>query len=290
MMWTGLIHLLVGNLIIGYVEGRLLSKLFGTAKRLSVGVLILANYASTWVGTLLLVGRLSNHPAVTLENLQVWIVVLVIAAFLLTLLIEYPFIWFLLRQRKQALQTALKAAFVIHGISYLLLFGWYGLNSQTSLLTELSLVPAAQLQTSERYTLYFLASDSGQPMRLNLPELKPTAIDQSEFLAIAPELNQTFGPVPKLTETTDWDYYANVFAGGGLTGLNRRTKSSVRFSLETPFIFWSISRAAHLSGDLLVFQLGRHQICLLDPKTKRIALIAKGKELVVHNAILEQPK
>jgi hypothetical protein len=39
---------------------------------------------------------------------------------------------------------------------------------------------------------------------------------------------------------------------------------------------WTIRNAVQIDGDRLVFQLGRDQICLLDPETQRIALIARG--------------
>jgi len=145
-MWTATLHLFIGNLIIGYIEARLLSHFFHTVRWKSIGPLILANYASAWAGVILLMGYSPSYLDITIENVQPWLLILTILTFLLTLLIEYPFFWFLLRPRKQAIQTAVKATLLIHGISYLLLFGWYSSNSQTSLLTQVRLVPAAQLQ------------------------------------------------------------------------------------------------------------------------------------------------
>jgi uncharacterized protein YhhL (DUF1145 family) len=244
-------------------------------------VLILANYTSAWAGMLLLGGRLSRQPDVTLENVQIWLGIFAILAFLLTLVIEYPCFWWLLRQRQRSWQTALKATLLIHGISYLLLFGWYSLSSQTSLLTQLSVVPAAQLQPSDSYTLYYLNPEGTQALRSDLTGANPVAIAQTDFEAVAPETPQVFGPVPRLAATTDWDYYTSVFAGGGFSGINRTTRESVHFALETPFALWSISHATHLTGDLVVFQLGRDQICLLHPPTQRLALVARGKNPVV---------
>ncbi|MGG6297766.1 hypothetical protein ACQ4M4_25520 [Leptolyngbya sp. AN02str] len=281
LLWTGLLHLFLGNLILGYVEAGLLSRLFGVSRGRSLVVLILANYASAWAGALLLVNRLSHYSGITLENVQLWLGIFVILAFVLTLLIEYPFFWILLRQRKQAILTALKATLLIHGISYLLLFGWYGLNSQTSLLTQLTQVPGDQLQLSRDYTLHYLSLDETQAFRSDLGGANPEAMNREEFNALASELKSSFGPVPKLTEATEWDFYTNVFAGGGLSGYNRTTQERIQVSLETPFAVWAISHAAHLAGDVLVFQLGQDQICLLHLETHRIALIARGKHPVV---------
>jgi len=281
LMWTSFLHLFVGNLVLGYVEAGLLSRLFHTPRGRSLIVLILANYASAWGGALLLVNRLSRYSSITIENVQLWLGIFVALAFMLTLLIEYPFFWILLRQRQQAILTALKATLLIHGMSYLLLFGWYSANSQTSLLTQLNQVPAAQLQPSGDYTLHYLNSDETQAFRSDLDGTNFETMNREEFESLTADTSFSFGPVPKLTETTDWDFYAHVFAGGGLSGYNDTTQARTHWSLETPFVFWAISHATHLPGDLLVFQLGRDQICLLHPATQRIALIARGKHPVV---------
>lgn len=281
LMWTGLLHLFIGNLVLGYVEAGLLSRLFGVARGRSLLMLILANYASAWAGALLLVNRLSHYSGITIENVRLWLGIFAVLAFGLTLLIEYPFFWALLRQHKQAIQTALKATLLIHGISYLLLFGWYSVNSQTSLLTQLDQVPATQLQPSGNYTLHYLSPDETQAFRSDLSGANPEAIDRADFDALTTETKQSFGPVPKLTEATNWDFYANVFAGGGLSGYNRTTQARIHLAMETPFAVWAISHATHLKGDLLVFQLGQDQICLLHPETQRIALITRGKHPVV---------
>lgn len=280
-MWTGILHLLFGNLVLGYVEAGLLTRLFGVPRGRSLVVLILANYASAWAGALLLVNRLSRYSGITIENVQLWLGIFAVLAFMLTLLIEYPFFWGLLRQHQQAIQTAFKATLLIHGISYLLLLGWYGMNSQTSLLTQLNRVPATQLQADGSYTLYYLSPDETQAFRSDLSGANPEEIERADFDALTNQTKQSFGPVSKLTETTDWDFYANVFAGGGLSGYNRITQARIQVALETPFAFWAISHVTHLAGDLLVLQVGQDQICLLHPETRSIALIVRGKHPVV---------
>ncbi|BAU44842.1 hypothetical protein [Leptolyngbya sp. O-77] len=282
LLWTGLIHLVVGNLVIAYLEAGLLCWWFGTPRGRSLLLLLVANYASAWAGALLLANRLSQYSGLTIANVQVWLAIAALLAFLLTLVIEYPFFWLLLRQRKRPIQTALKATLLIHGLSYLLLFGWYSFNSQTSLISQTRVVPAAQLQPSPAYTLHYLSPDGAQALRLTSGKTEPVAIDRAAFDALAAEPQPSFGPVPKLTTRTDWDYYTYVFAAGGLIGRNRITQARQHFALETPFAVWPISHATHLPGDWLVFQLGRDQICLLHPASQRIALIARGKTPIVR--------
>ncbi len=167
LMWTGFGHLFIGNAVIGIVEGLLLSKFFHTPRSKSVNLLVVANYTSAWVGMFLILNRLSHIPSITIENVRVWLWIFVAVAFVLTLFIEYPFFLFLLREQRKAVQKALKATLIIHGISYLLLFGWYGLNSQTTMLTQLDVVSAEQLQPSEQYALYFITPDGKELSKNN---------------------------------------------------------------------------------------------------------------------------
>ncbi|MGE5294178.1 MAG: hypothetical protein ACM3VT_05065 [Solirubrobacterales bacterium] len=50
LMWAGTLHLLVGNLIVGLIEGILLAQVFRLSKWKCIGLLILANYFSAWCG------------------------------------------------------------------------------------------------------------------------------------------------------------------------------------------------------------------------------------------------
>lgn len=281
LMWTSIVHLFVGNFILGYVEARLLSRLFHAPREGTIEIVVMANYVSAWTGVFLLMGRLSRHPSITIENVQVWLAIATILAFVLTLVVEYPFFWFVLRQHKGAIQTAIKATLLLHGISYLLLFGWYSLNSQTSFITQLNLVPAAQLQPNPDYSLYFLTPDRSQVLRSELNGANPEVGDRHEFEVLTSATEPMFGSVPPPKSTTDWEFQVHPFAGGGITGYNRATQTRLHLAMETPFALWPISYVTHLPEDWLVFQLGQDQICLLHPDTRRIALIARGKHPVV---------
>jgi len=116
LMWVSAIHLVAGNALIGIVEGLLLGLFFECSKWKSVLILIAANYASAWGGVLMM-EPLTSLPDMTIENIRYWLVVFVIVAFLVTLLIEYPFFWFALRLKENPLMQAAKATLLIHGIS-----------------------------------------------------------------------------------------------------------------------------------------------------------------------------
>jgi len=88
-----------------------------------------------------------------------------------------------------------------------------------------------------------------------------------------------FGDVPHLGEsgTSPWRFRSGNWPIEGLHGENSRTGAEFRFSLDTPFASWSVRNATQLPDGLVVFQLGRRQICVVDPETKRIALLSFGR-------------
>ena len=87
-----------------------------------------------------------------------------------------------------------------------------------------------------------------------------------------------FGAVPSLAGSgAEWKYHTGFWAGEGLSGENQKTGERIHLSLEIPFASWMVRNAVQLDGDLVLFQLGNDQICLLRPGEKRIALIARGK-------------
>jgi hypothetical protein len=250
--------------------------------------MVVANFASAWVGLMLLPGRLSNSPMVTLATVWGWLAGAVGLALIMTLVIEYPFVWVLFRQQPQAAKTAFKANLIIHSVSYLVLVGWYALSSQTTLLTQFSLVSADQLQPSAAYVLYFQTLE-GQPMRINLDGTGAERVSPEVFATLKPQRVDRFGPVPQLlsqpesseAEIGDWRCRLNV-SRPGLSGQNSSHSERFHLALETPVFAWPIRYATHLAGDLAVFQLGAHQIALLQPHTRRVALLAQGQNPMVQ--------
>ena len=88
-----------------------------------------------------------------------------------------------------------------------------------------------------------------------------------------------FGNVPRLGDAacSPWEFCTGPWAASGLSGTQTETDTRVHFSLETPFAAWNLRNATHLPGDIVVFQLGDDQICVFDPKTRRLALVTNGR-------------
>ena len=90
-----------------------------------------------------------------------------------------------------------------------------------------------------------------------------------------------FGPVPSIPTDSNWAFQTGFWPVEGIRGKNESSGDRFRYSLETPFAAWPVRNAIQLAGDYVVFQLGRDQICLFHPETKKLALVARGKGPVV---------
>lgn len=96
LLWLGMLHLFIGNLIIGIGEGLLLSFLLKTPTPKSILVMILANYLSAWAGQ----GILSLNSIAMWDPLQRFyfehtrlsVALILGLLFLVTILIETPFL------------------------------------------------------------------------------------------------------------------------------------------------------------------------------------------------------
>ncbi|MHC4215913.1 MAG: hypothetical protein ACYSWP_21395 [Planctomycetota bacterium] len=89
-----------------------------------------------------------------------------------------------------------------------------------------------------------------------------------------------FGRVPKLGQKqSDWEFWCDFWALG-MSGENKENKK-LKFSFETPFGAWFVRNATVLPDDKVIFQLGSDQICILEPESKKVALIARGRGPVV---------
>ena len=335
LMWASMLHLVFGNAIIGFIEGLLLSRIFKCPTWRSIPGLIAANYVSAWVGGILVSGVLSPLPDITIENIRFWFCSFVVIAYLVTLLIEYPFFWFVMRSQERCLVRAVKATALVNAISYVLLFGWYWMASGTSMMTQLQVVSTGSLTPRDEYALFFISTDGRQILQTDLNGQHRSVLSQvvaphrndrlfarrnsktgydlfihldlddrdkvredliaANFSDLAPvdwriseghsEKTEgtwfNFGPAPSLASKSDWKFSTGFWPIEGIKADNKKEKATTRLSLETPFAAWIARNATQVEGDLVVFQLGDNQICILDPESRRIALIARGKGPIV---------
>jgi hypothetical protein len=175
-MWAAGLHLLFGNALIGLVEGLLLARFFKAPVGRSVGCMILANYVSGGAGVLLLDDKHLKLPEVTIANLKFWFCALTAVAFVITLVIEFPFIWLSLRTMPHAFRRSIRADLAIHAITYPLLFLIYWTFSGTSLLTRVSVVDVRSLVPSQDYDLYFITPDGKRVVKNRLGDTRQETV------------------------------------------------------------------------------------------------------------------
>jgi hypothetical protein len=78
-------------------------------------------------------------------------------------------------------------------------------------------------------------------------------------------------------QSSSWEFWSGFWPIEGLRGTQANSEKRVHFSLETPFVAWSVRNATHLPTDKVLLQLGDEQICVYDPETKKIALLTRGR-------------
>jgi len=168
LMWARMLHLVFGNALIGLGEGLLLGWLFSVPKRKSVPVMILGNYASAWIGGLIISDAIVRALPMDLTNAWRWFWIMVVVSYCMTLILEWPFVAWCLRGTQDWLRRSLWASLLVQSASYVLLFGWYGMASGTSLYTTMNIVAPADLSLPESVLVYYIAPADGNVCRRQL--------------------------------------------------------------------------------------------------------------------------
>ena len=137
LMWAEMLHLAIGNALIGLLEGFLLVWLFRVPRAKAVGAMIAANYTSAWLGGLFIRGAIVAALPMDLNNGWLWFWVMVVVTYGLTLVLEWPFVAWGFRGTQDWLKRSVQASVLVQSCSYILLFGWYWMASGTSIYTKM---------------------------------------------------------------------------------------------------------------------------------------------------------
>ena len=167
-----------GNLFIGIAEGAILVWLCRPKRAGSIPIMIAANYFSAWVGGLGLLPKITAHLNLDLYNAWRWLWCMVVVSYLLTLLLEWPFVALSLRQSEGWFRKSLWGSLVVQSASYLVLFGWYWAASGTSLYTDLAVVPPSAISLPQGVTLYYVADNDTAVYAQDLDHFKTVKIGE----------------------------------------------------------------------------------------------------------------
>ncbi len=335
-MWAGVFHLAFGNALVGILEGLLLAFLFRLSRWKCVAVMIVANYFSAWFGDFFVLGYALKHPGdLDLYNAwgRVWLMIGV--TFVLTCILEWPFVFLCLRKSDHRLKKSLWGNLVVQAFSYVLVFGLYWSASERSLYTRAHIVKPVAFPVPTNSVLYFISTNNNI-CSMTLPDGAPQKISNlsytngqdrlflheselgkfniyarlstdggtNDFQLVLSNLN-IVAAVPENDQKSDlyhiqptwdaesevarmgsasnsvWEFHTGFWPNEGLEGENHQTGERLRLAFETPFAAWNVRHGYQLPGDCVVFQLGEDQICILDPKTRRVTLVVRGHGPVV---------
>lgn len=178
MLATGL-HLVFGNLLIGTLEGVLLAFVFKQSYVKCAGWMILANYISALVGYYGLDVFLQSGIDLHLYNVERWQWVMAGVSYVLTLVLEWPFVAFCLRRKPAWFKQSLMGTLLTQTTSYLLLFGWYWLASANSMLTRAMVVSPSEITTPANVVMAYIAQRDGDVYQRRL-----SAGDETRLLSL----------------------------------------------------------------------------------------------------------
>lgn len=208
LMWAGAIHLVIGNALIGVGEGLLLGWLFRVPRLPSVLAMVAANYASAWLGGVLIRETILAAAPMDLTNGWRWFWGMVIATYAITWLIEWPAVAWCLRSRGDWLKAGVRASFVIQTCSYVLLFAWYAIASETSLYTALRVVPPNALSLPASVSVYYITPSDGKVYRRNLGGSQPEEVRELHSV----NANDRLFVRASVENTNRWDLVARLEA------------------------------------------------------------------------------
>ncbi len=137
------------------------------------GPLLLANLVSAFIG-LVIMAELSESDSswISLGIMRFVLVGFIFATWLLTILIEWPFVKVLINYTKLSFTKPVFAALVlcvvINTISYIGLFFHYKIAGDTSLVTQANYDPAASFLKNKPGHVYYIDSKTGVAYQMNL--------------------------------------------------------------------------------------------------------------------------
>lgn len=168
LIWVTMLHLYIGNAFIGILEGWLLARFFRVPASRAIPLMILANYFSAWAGLLSLSPLFLKQFDVNLYNVRYVVWMMIAVAYIATLVMEWPFVFASLWGTEKPLRRSLAASLLVQSVSYVLLFGWYGMASVNSMFSEFTIIPPDQMTLPADVRIYYIDSQDGDVYAMEL--------------------------------------------------------------------------------------------------------------------------
>jgi len=158
-------RLVLGNFIIGIVEGLIIARLLSAARIRSIWIMVLANYVSMFGGLILinLLGMVISYGLFArkalLYNAFYVILFMPILAFVMTVLMEWPFCHQINPHKPKSQKRSLKACVIAQLASYALILPLYLLSSNISLYLDTSFDRSLSFAENPTARIYYISSE-----------------------------------------------------------------------------------------------------------------------------------
>ncbi|HOM72615.1 MAG TPA: hypothetical protein PLP86_10245 [Armatimonadota bacterium] len=318
LMTAGINHLVLGNLFIGILEGLLIALLFKVKVIKACGMMVLANYFSMICGSIIFMGIAGSNLAgtlwhVPLRYLDQFIYINIVVIFVLTVLFEWPFVRFALknenRKSRLLLNTSLKASIIAQAASYAVLVPFYLSVSSTGLPPSIQFDNSLTFVKGNPAIIHYVADD-GDVYRINIdgserrkvfhPKIKITKLvakpsEDGKYWSLYDSdgrgklLLESFEKRPegrferdfyidlRPEDQVDWEItIRNYQWERGPTMVNEYTGERMDMTVETAVAFWRASSFTILPDNIVVYQLD-DQILVLDLNKRKIGQLARGE-------------
>jgi len=153
---------MIGTLPIALCEAVLINEIFKTRRVKTYGMMIVANYASMIVGYaalgLLNMAALDWLSSIMPQNGWILIPPGIVASFLLTILLEYPFMMWALRTARVPIHNTLRACVLVQIPSYCILLPCFLLMSDFGLYGRIKFNNSLAFVRNENATLFYISA------------------------------------------------------------------------------------------------------------------------------------
>lgn len=168
LMWAGMLHLLIGNAVIGVVEGIVIARIFKVKTISSILIMVLANYVSMIAGSAMVL-LISNafERFVTIYSAMLYIYLFLFISFVLSVLLEWPFCYWILKKLQHVKKKAWQASVIAQFISYAVIVPLYFYSSGLTLITDCRIEKSLSFVKSNPW-VYYLSIDNHDLKRIRL--------------------------------------------------------------------------------------------------------------------------
>ena len=169
LFMASVLQLLIGNIVIGILEGILIALIFKMKFRIMIPVMIVANYVSMIAGAFIiskpsLVSMLlGNAP---LYNAGRAVVILAIASYFLTIILEWPFCASDMLRTPPWLKKSILASVIAQTVSYFFLFFFYSAASVSSFFDNVEVDSSVVSNSTDAATVFFISPEAGEVYRI----------------------------------------------------------------------------------------------------------------------------